>query len=82
MEPEEDPSHHQNGHCTDADGLLIAGPVADWLGIRTWYVVGGAVTLLLAGSGFFNRTLLSIDEKSAIHKEASATPPPTVTSSA
>jgi len=24
LELEEDPSHHQNGHCTDADGLLIA----------------------------------------------------------
>ena len=43
-------------------GLIIAGPVADWLGVQTWYVAGGAVTLLLALSGFFNTTLLSIEE--------------------
>ena len=46
-------------------GLIIAGPIADWLGVQIWYVVGGFVTLLLAGSGFLNTTLLSIEEAPA-----------------
>ena len=32
--------------------LLIAGPVADWLGVRFWYIVGGTmciVTTIVAG---------------------------------
>ncbi len=46
-------------------GLIIAGPIADWLGVQIWYVVGGFVTLLLAASGFLNTTLLSLDEAPA-----------------
>ena len=43
-------------------GLIIAGPLADLLGVQTWYVAGGLVTFLLAVSGFFNTTLLGIED--------------------
>ena len=43
-------------------GLIIAGPIAEWLGLHTWYIAGGLITLLMALSGFFNSTLLSIEE--------------------
>lgn len=62
-------------------GLIIAGPVADWLGIQTWYVVGGIVTLALVGSGFFNPTLLSIDDVQPVQTEMTAPSPSTVASS-
>lgn len=58
-------------------GLIIAGPIADWLGVQTWYVAGGLVTFLLAIAGFFNATLMSIEEPPA----QTPTTPPTVASS-
>ncbi|MCR4392644.1 MAG: hypothetical protein NUV94_07820 [Candidatus Acetothermia bacterium] len=33
--------------------LAIAGPVADLVGIRFWYVVGGATMIALGAAGFF-----------------------------
>ncbi len=42
-------------------GLIIAGPVADWLGVQTWYLVGGFVTLLMGVGGFFVPMLLNIE---------------------
>lgn len=29
-------------------GLIVAGPVADQFGVRAWFVVGGAITLVMA----------------------------------
>lgn len=43
-------------------GLIVAGPLADILGIRMWYIMGGAVTILLGVSGFFNKPLLSVED--------------------
>ena len=54
-------------------GLLIVGPVADRLGLQTWFVAGGLVTLLLGVTGFFNATLLSFED-------AAPEPPVTVVS--
>ncbi len=34
-------------------GLVIAGPVADALGVRVWYAVGGVVTFAVGAAGFF-----------------------------
>ncbi|MCA9962309.1 MAG: MFS transporter [Anaerolineales bacterium] len=42
-------------------GLIIAGPVADALGVRTWYIVGGCVTLLMGIVGFFIPAALAIE---------------------
>ena len=33
--------------------LLIAGPVADLLGLRTWYIIGGSSSILGALVAFF-----------------------------
>jgi MFS transporter, DHA3 family, macrolide efflux protein len=33
--------------------LLIAGPVADALGVRVWYIMGGAACVLLGAAAFF-----------------------------
>lgn len=43
-------------------GLIIAGPVADWLGVQTWYLIGGAVTLFMGVGGFFVPMLLHIED--------------------
>jgi len=42
--------------------LLVAGPIADVLGIRFWYLVGGIITLLVGMLGFFLPTLYHFEE--------------------
>lgn len=42
--------------------LILAGPFSDAFGVRPWFVIGGIVAMLLAVSGFFNRTLLTIED--------------------
>jgi DHA3 family macrolide efflux protein-like MFS transporter len=34
-------------------GLAIAGPIADWIGVQTWYIAGGVVCFLMGLVGFF-----------------------------
>jgi MFS transporter, DHA3 family, macrolide efflux protein len=44
-------------------GLLIAGPAADLVGVRSWYLVTGILTLAVGASGFLVPTLLRIEEE-------------------
>lgn len=62
-------------------GLIVAGPVADWLGVQAWYVVGGFVSLLMAVSGFFNKILLSIDDAQPLQAAAEAPKAPSTVAS-
>jgi DHA3 family macrolide efflux protein-like MFS transporter len=41
--------------------LLVAGPVADWLGVRSWYLVGGAACILMAITAFFIPVIMDIE---------------------
>jgi DHA3 family macrolide efflux protein-like MFS transporter len=34
--------------------LMLAGPISDAIGIRTWFWVAGIITLLMGCSGFFS----------------------------
>lgn len=43
-------------------GLAIAGPVADLLGVRTWYIFGGVVTASMGTLGFFVPAVVNIEE--------------------
>ena len=42
-------------------GLLIAGPVADLLGVSAWFLMGGAACLLAGLAGFFVPTIMHIE---------------------
>jgi DHA3 family macrolide efflux protein-like MFS transporter len=42
--------------------LLVAGPVADALGIRVWYVFGGAVCILMTVVALFIPAIVNIEE--------------------
>lgn len=42
-------------------GLLIAGPFADWLGIRVWFVAGGLLSILIALLAFFNPVIMNVE---------------------
>lgn len=42
--------------------MAIAGPLADAVGVRTLYVVGGAITILLGAGAFFVPVILHIED--------------------
>jgi len=42
-------------------GLLIAGPVSDLIGIRTWFWIAGTVTLLMGIAGFFIPAVMNVE---------------------
>lgn len=44
-------------------GLVLAGPLADAFGIRTWYVVAGIVVTLTGAVGFFIPALMQFEER-------------------
>jgi DHA3 family macrolide efflux protein-like MFS transporter len=43
-------------------GMIIAGPVADALGVRLWYVVGGVGCLLMGVGGFFVSDIVHLED--------------------
>ncbi len=45
-------------------GLLVAGPVADALGVGFWYVTAGGVMLLMAVLGFFIPAVVHLEDRS------------------
>lgn len=54
-------------------GLIIAGPVADTIGVQSWYLFGGVVTLLAAVGSAFIPALMHIEDGRAA-ESAGATP--------
>jgi DHA3 family macrolide efflux protein-like MFS transporter len=46
-------------------GLALAGPVSDLIGVRTWYLVAGAVTVVMAAAGFFVPSLMRVEDHAA-----------------
>ncbi len=42
--------------------LLVAGPVSDWLGIRTWYMIGGLACIIMAVAALFIPVIMNIEE--------------------
>jgi len=43
-------------------GLAVAGPVADAVGVRHWYLLTGAVMVVMAAAAFLSRGLMTIEE--------------------
>lgn len=43
-------------------GLLIAGPVSDLIGIRSWYWIAGIVTLTMGIMGFFIPAIMNVED--------------------
>lgn len=43
-------------------GLLFAGPISDWLGIRTWYMIAGIVCVVMAVVGISMPVVLHIED--------------------
>ncbi len=45
-------------------GMLFAAPVAEWLGIQSWYIIGGIATALMGVAGFMIKVVYTIDDQS------------------
>jgi DHA3 family macrolide efflux protein-like MFS transporter len=45
--------------------LLVAGPIADVLGVQVWYILGGVVTVLIGIGSFFVPALMNIESQKA-----------------
>lgn len=48
-------------------GLLIAGPVADAIGVQSWYVIAGVVSVLMAVLGISLPAVMNIED---IHRQS------------
>jgi DHA3 family macrolide efflux protein-like MFS transporter len=44
-------------------GLMVAGPVADWAGIQTWFLLGGLLCVVMSIVGLFIPAVMKIEEK-------------------
>lgn len=44
-------------------GLMIAGPVTDNVGIQSWFLISGALCVLMAVAGLFTPAVMNIEEK-------------------
>lgn len=53
--------------------LAVAGPVSDLIGIRTWYLFGGAACLLMGMAAFFVPAIMNVEEN---HSGQDAEPAP------
>ena len=42
-------------------GLLLAGPIADRLGLRVWFWVGGILCVLIATGAFFVPVIMNLE---------------------
>jgi MFS transporter, DHA3 family, macrolide efflux protein len=59
--------------------LAIAGPVADAIGVQSWYLVGAVATIAIAIMGFTVPDIMHIEERAAAYAAryaASSAPPP------
>jgi DHA3 family macrolide efflux protein-like MFS transporter len=47
-------------------GLLIAGPVADWLGVQFWYIIGGSICILTTIVASFIPAIMNIEQNQGV----------------
>jgi DHA3 family macrolide efflux protein-like MFS transporter len=43
-------------------GLIVAGPVADAIGVQSWYVIGGLACILMAALGYSIPAVMNIED--------------------
>lgn len=55
-------------------GLAIAGPLAEVTGVRTWFLIGGVFTLLLAVGCLFVPAVLNVEEDRDDHPDRIVAP--------
>jgi DHA3 family macrolide efflux protein-like MFS transporter len=43
-------------------GLIIAGPISDRMGVQTWFIIGGLVTIVMGVAGIFIPAVMHFEE--------------------
>jgi DHA3 family macrolide efflux protein-like MFS transporter len=43
--------------------MIIAAPVAERLGLQSWYVLGGVICILMAAGGLFSKTVMTVESQ-------------------
>lgn len=43
--------------------MILAAPVAEWLGLQSWYILAGAFCVLMAIGGAVNKSMMTIDSQ-------------------
>jgi DHA3 family macrolide efflux protein-like MFS transporter len=51
-------------------GLIVAGPVADAIGVQSWYVIGGLACASMAVVGYFIPAVMNIEDNHKQKEEA------------
>jgi DHA3 family macrolide efflux protein-like MFS transporter len=46
-------------------GLAVAGPLADVIGVRAWFLAGGLVIILMSAIAYFLPSIKNIENRSA-----------------
>lgn len=57
--------------------LLVAGPIADAVGVRPWYIVGGAIFALMGVIAFFVPAIVNVEQNQNGHAEPEEASAPT-----
>ncbi|MBN1316865.1 MAG: hypothetical protein JXA42_15405, partial [Anaerolineales bacterium] len=50
-------------------GLAVAGPIADLIGVRTWFIVAGVVSAMLGAGCMFVPAIINIDSNNKNGRE-------------
>ncbi len=50
-------------------GLIVAGPVADAIGVQSWYVIGGVACILMAVIGYLIPAVMNIEDNHRVARE-------------
>jgi DHA3 family macrolide efflux protein-like MFS transporter len=58
-------------------GLALAGPLAEALGVRAWFVVGGAVMVMMGLGALLVPAIMQIEDTSRLADAAAGLAPPT-----
>ncbi len=45
---------------------MVAGPIADTLGVRAWYIISGAMCVLMGLIGFSAPAILRIEDRNMV----------------
>ena len=59
--------------------LALAGPLSDWIGIRTWYIFAGVTSLLMGLGAFLIPAIMNVENNHTGNETEAQTTSPTVT---
>ena len=57
-------------------GMAIAGPLADAIGVRAWFIMGGVACVLMGAGAFFVPAIMHLEDQATPSVRVEATPTP------